>query len=235
MKTPKYEAIKQDLLAEIKAKKFFPGDKFYSESEIKEKFDVSSITAVKALNELTAAGYIYRIQGKGSFVSKSKIQKLVKFTDIELNRFEDANVQIFSATKESSSGILKKLGLPEDGYYYRFIRVRSYDEEPFILHYSYINPQVLNEPLGPLEDYRSIYDRVHKDYGVDLFSMRSVQTDQIIFPPNKEVRDYLLLNSNEPAIVQEKYTYLPDGSIAEYNKSYKHWRYYKIKIETDSE
>lgn len=63
---PKYEQIKQDLLREIKNHTFIPGDKFYSEADIKRKYAVSSITAVKALNELTSAGYLYRIQGKGA-------------------------------------------------------------------------------------------------------------------------------------------------------------------------
>ena len=53
---PKYEQIKQDLLREIKNHTFIPGDKFYSEADIKRKYAVSSITAVKALNELTSAG-----------------------------------------------------------------------------------------------------------------------------------------------------------------------------------
>ncbi|MFR2551491.1 MAG: hypothetical protein ACLS8D_06410 [Clostridioides difficile] len=46
---PKYEQIKQDLLREIKNHTFIPGDKFYSEADIKRKYAVSSITAVKAL------------------------------------------------------------------------------------------------------------------------------------------------------------------------------------------
>ena len=68
---PKYEQIKQDLLEEIKNHHFIPGDKFYSEADIKRKYSVSSITAVKALNELTAAGYLYRIQGKGTTLTFS--------------------------------------------------------------------------------------------------------------------------------------------------------------------
>ena len=40
---PKYEQIKQDLLREIKNHTFIPGDKFYSEADIKRKYAVSSI------------------------------------------------------------------------------------------------------------------------------------------------------------------------------------------------
>ena len=80
---PKYEQIKQDLLSEIKNHKFIPGDKFYSEADIKRKYEVSSITAVKALNQLTSAGYLYRKFPKmlNSQISNCilKITKLSKF------------------------------------------------------------------------------------------------------------------------------------------------------------
>lgn len=72
---PKYEQIKQDLLREIKNHTFIPGDKFYSEADIKRKYAVSSITAVKALNELTSAGYLYRIQGKGPLFRNQSFSK----------------------------------------------------------------------------------------------------------------------------------------------------------------
>ena len=73
---PKYEQIKQDLLREIKNHAFIPGDKFYSEADIKRKYAVSSITAVKALNELTSAGYLYRIQEKGPLFRNQKFLKM---------------------------------------------------------------------------------------------------------------------------------------------------------------
>lgn len=106
---PKYEQIKQDLLREIKNHTFIPGDKFYSEADIKRKYAVSSITAVKALNELTSAGYLYRIQGKGTFVSKSKVSQNVKFSDIELHSLDSEKVKVLSIEEENQAEILKEL------------------------------------------------------------------------------------------------------------------------------
>ena len=45
-------------------------------------FNVSSITVVRALNELANDGYIIRQQGKGTFVSRARKHKLVEFSDV---------------------------------------------------------------------------------------------------------------------------------------------------------
>ncbi len=71
VKVPKYLTIKQDIINIIKSNSLSEDDKIFSESEITKIYNVSSITAKKALNELAAEGHIYRIRGKGSFVSNS--------------------------------------------------------------------------------------------------------------------------------------------------------------------
>ncbi|HAP8818420.1 TPA: GntR family transcriptional regulator, partial [Enterococcus faecium] len=67
---PKYLEIKQNLKQQIVTGQFHNGDRFYSESEIIKKYNVSSITAIRALKELVAEGYIVRYQGIGTFVSR---------------------------------------------------------------------------------------------------------------------------------------------------------------------
>jgi len=63
-----YEQIKFDIIDKIKSEFYKDNDKIPSENEIKKLYSVSRITASKALTELSLDGYIYRIQGKGSYV-----------------------------------------------------------------------------------------------------------------------------------------------------------------------
>ena len=65
---PKYLVVKQELLSAIKAGKYPPSSMIPSENQISKLFQVSVITARKALQELVNAGVVYRIKGKGSFV-----------------------------------------------------------------------------------------------------------------------------------------------------------------------
>lgn len=233
---PKYEQIKQDLLSQIKQHQFVPGDKFYSESDIKKKYDVSSITAVKALNQLTNAGYLYRIQGKGTFVSKSKVAQNVKFSDIENHPFNTENVQVISVTEENDPEILKELGLLKTDSYYKIVRVRSVDDTPFLVHMTHLPKKMMKEPISKdLTLYDSIYDRIRIDFGIDLYTLSSLETNEIIFPDNAELLNLLHLSFREPAVKQIKYSYLPDKSVAEYIISYKHWKFFKTKIEVEAE
>ncbi len=66
-----YERIQNDLIEKINSGFFIAGDKLPSENELCKIYNVSRITATKALTELSLNGYIYRIQGKGSYVSNS--------------------------------------------------------------------------------------------------------------------------------------------------------------------
>lgn len=233
---PKYERIKQELLAELKARKFRPGDRFYSESDIKCNFGVSSITAVKVLNELTSAGYLYRIQGKGTYVSKSKVSQNVKFTDLELYSQEHEHVKVISVTEEHNPAIQKELKLKKEDTYYKFVRVRYFDDIPFLTQTTYLSKSLVKTPISPdLSIYSSIYKRVQKDFSIDLSSMASLETNEVAFPDSPEVLKQLNLSFREPAVKQIKHTYLPDKSVAEYIVSYKHWKYYKIKIETEGQ
>ena len=86
MAIPKYQHIKDELKQQIISGKFENGDKFYTEAELIKIYDVSSITVVRALNDLAADGYIVRQQGKGTFVSRARKHKLVNFQMLKLSQ-----------------------------------------------------------------------------------------------------------------------------------------------------
>ncbi|MFC5648643.1 GntR family transcriptional regulator [Paenibacillus solisilvae] len=64
-----YEQIKHHLLAEIELEHWKPHDKLPSENELTKQFSVSRITVKKAMSDLVEQGIIYRVQGKGTYVS----------------------------------------------------------------------------------------------------------------------------------------------------------------------
>jgi len=68
---PKYCQIRQFIVEEeIEKKRLKAGDGIPSENELSRKFNVSKNTVVKALNDLVKDGVLYRVQGKGTFVSQ---------------------------------------------------------------------------------------------------------------------------------------------------------------------
>lgn len=68
MKQPLYKIIYGDLQQLIESGKLAPESQVPTEMELSEKYQVSRITSKRALTELENEGYIYREQGRGSFV-----------------------------------------------------------------------------------------------------------------------------------------------------------------------
>lgn len=69
---PRYAAIKQSISDAVRDGSLKPGDRVPSEAELVEKFDVSRMTANRALRELQSAGVIVRRAGSGSFIAEPK-------------------------------------------------------------------------------------------------------------------------------------------------------------------
>ena len=68
--SPMYRQIKKALLEAIGRHEYEPGQPFITQREVCERFDVSTTTAVRALNELVAEGVLVRQRGRGTFVAE---------------------------------------------------------------------------------------------------------------------------------------------------------------------
>jgi len=81
MPVPRYYQIFHQLEKSIQENTYAPGDKLPSEKELQLTFDVSRITARRALEEMERNGFVTRRQGKGTYVAKQpEGPKLAKFT-----------------------------------------------------------------------------------------------------------------------------------------------------------
>src|SRR3712207_6188271 len=67
--SPLYRHVKQELLAAIARGEYVADQPFITQREVCERFDVSTTTAVRALNELVAEGELVRRRGLGTFVA----------------------------------------------------------------------------------------------------------------------------------------------------------------------
>ena len=92
---------------------------------------LSSITVVRALNDLASDGYIVRQQGKGTFVSRARKHKLVEFSDVETFPIQKATVKVLSIKRGNALNILDKLGLAPTQFYYKIDRTRHIGEDTY--------------------------------------------------------------------------------------------------------
>ena len=68
MASPRYQRIKDHIIAQIEDGLLVSHDRVPSENELAQQFEVSRMTARKALEALLATNVVTRIRGKGTFV-----------------------------------------------------------------------------------------------------------------------------------------------------------------------
>jgi GntR family transcriptional regulator of arabinose operon len=66
---PKYEQVKRSLVKEIQTGRWSPGSPFPSETQLLQRYKVSRPTLIRSLQEMVREGYLYREQGRGTFVA----------------------------------------------------------------------------------------------------------------------------------------------------------------------
>lgn len=66
-----YSVIVDHLLDAIRSADLRPGDQIPTEQALARTFSVSRITTNRAVKELEQMGYVYRVQGKGTFVTEA--------------------------------------------------------------------------------------------------------------------------------------------------------------------
>lgn len=141
LKEPLYLQLAKELRVEIQKGNLEEGDRFYAEREICRKFDVSRITANKAISILITEGYLEHRKGKGTFIKSSEslcnMSELMSFTKMSELMGREVSTQIFEFRKthigefpETVANHLK-VGKDEDVFFVK--RVRLLEGKPVLL------------------------------------------------------------------------------------------------------
>jgi GntR family transcriptional regulator of arabinose operon len=72
---PKYLQLKQEILSWFHTGRLKPNDQMPSENEIADQFQMSRQTVRQTFGELEQEGWLFRVQGKGTFVSNPQEKK----------------------------------------------------------------------------------------------------------------------------------------------------------------
>ncbi|MDD7584321.1 MULTISPECIES: GntR family transcriptional regulator [Atopobiaceae] len=238
MGTPKYYQIENLLRDEIEGGSFEPGDRFYSNAELIERFGVSSITVIRAVGDLVSEGLLVRQQGKGTFVShsRSRRRRPVLMSEIEVYSGQDEGERTTVLSLERVSGpardegVVSTLGLDEGGGYCVIERVRSFRGVPFQFQTSYIPARFIRQDVEP-SYYASIYRRFREDFGIRLSREASQEFVRVCLDVPERVRSCLGIEPGTPCVHKNHTTTLPSGEVAEYIEMYKRWDYFEMMIE----
>jgi len=144
MGSPVYQQIGQGLRERLIA--LHPGDKFLTEREISEQYNVSRTTANKAVSSLVAEGLLEYKKGIGTFVMKQPLsvdlRSLVSFTEKARSIHKKPSTKVLEfrtgAAGKLSRDICLRLQRSSKDTLYFIKRLRLADHIPVILEKRYI-------------------------------------------------------------------------------------------------
>ncbi|MBY4797429.1 GntR family transcriptional regulator [Collinsella sp. AGMB00827] len=231
MGVPKYQIIRNELEAEILSGDFKPGDRFYSERDLIERFNVSSITVIRAIRDLADMGYVVRRQGLGTFITRARKRQRVEFSDIEVfsSHAQDETVEVIRFERGTDPEVAKIMKLRAGESYWTIERVRAVEGEPFLVSESHIPERFIDPDADPTR-YQSIYGFIREAFGIALYDEASYEVDTIEMPIPERIARLMACDMNTPCVRQEKTTTLDDGTVIEHVIGYKRWDFYKIEL-----
>lgn len=191
-----------------------------TEVDISNHFGISRPTVRQAINALVVEGYLYRIKGRGTFISKPKInQEFLKA--LESYNAEMRKKGLVPSTKvlglevvECDDRIAEALKLESGGKVIKLSRIRYANEEPIVFVVTYLPydrcPDLMNRNL----EAESIYGILENEY--KLIIDRVVRSLESILAGSFEA-ELLHIEKGAPIQYFESITYLTDGTPIEYS------------------
>lgn len=221
---PLYCQLKQIILRKIETGEYPENSKIPSELELCQEYGISRPTVRQAIAELTNNGYLYKVRGKGTFVSEMKkgidIKDYSGFTSSILESQNPENRTIISTSTINDSDYEKLRGIfsipaAQAGKvnFAEIIHQTKNGGDMYSINISYI----------PLNIFPNIIESVLKSEPSHVILMgkypliptRSKSILEMIYS-SKEDTHFLQMQEGQPLIKIENILYAKNGQTVEY-------------------
>ena len=166
----KVEEIREILYKSLMEKEFKPGEPIPSENELSKSFNVGRYTVREAITSLVTEGYLYRVQGKGTIVTKA----------VERNEFGVIFFNIYDPNDPYFEGIIQ--GIEEEA--------KSKD---YHLHLYTTRGKSITEEEGLLKNL------ILSKRLLGLFILSPIRSKDLVFFKKKRI-PFVIINNEYPDI-----------------------------------
>ena len=218
----KYALIKNDIVQAIKTKQLNTDDKILSEAKLCKKYNVSRITVTRAINELVAEDYLYRIQGKGTFVKGKQLSEGVSQLSSFTKRMKEKKLKLETRVLETTSVTMPVkmanfFNLPSDKNVILLKRLRIVDGKLLCLSIAYLMPEIFYWTTLEDMEHESLYDLLENKYDFKLGN--ATQEFEVGYLNEKNAK-FLEISSQDPCLKLSLYSTLSDGRPAPFEETY---------------
>jgi len=228
---PRYLQIKLDIIEDIKNKNYLPETMIPPESYFKNYYKVSTITVRKAFADLIKEGYLYAIQGKGTYVAKPQFTReltMLSFTEEMKTKGFNLITKVHDVTLGENKLAATQLHLPEDHKLVQVGRIRYIDTKPIAYQKSYFDAALLQDrDLDELRHIESLYAYL-ENLGIKAGAAKEVYSVQKINDP--EVAILLKKSIDYACFFVQRLSFDQNQHLFEYAESYLDGSFYKVEV-----
>lgn len=170
---PLYQQLAHSIKKAVDEQKLKENDKIPAENEFCKIYDLSRTTVRQALDILEKDGYIYKLKGKGSYVSTPKIYQnrssFSKFYDDirSLGKIPVSKI-ISLKVKVANAYIKEKMQLEENDLICQIKWVRYGNNEPLIYETINLNYKLVDGIETKELTEKKLYDILTEEYGIKM-------------------------------------------------------------------
>jgi GntR family transcriptional regulator len=200
---PLYSQMEDLIRENLTTRKWAPGSPIASENELSREYGISRVTVRNVITKLVQQGLLFRIPGKGTYVTENKIvAKSLSYAGIreqlEQMGYKVSTKLLSANRKKGSKEMCDRFGIAQNSSFYVIKRLRYVEGEPFSVHTSYI-PAVLCDGLDKLDLVREqLCTVLSKEYG--LIRSRTQETLESV-PASKEISALLGISEGHPLLL----------------------------------
>ncbi len=231
---PLYFQLKRIIKEKIEFDELVPGDLIPTEKELAETYRISRPTVRQAIMELVNEGLLYREKGKGTFVSKPKInygiiQKFITSYDDLINKgYQPKTKVLVKEIQFAKKPLAKKLGVKAGDKIIYLTRIRYIEGKPIVIlinniPYKYC-PGLINEDLT----HKSLYKTLSDKYNLSRYKA-NVTLEPIV--ASEFYAKLLQIDLAAPIHLMKSITHTKDHRIMDYFESYFRGDIGKMSIE----
>jgi GntR family transcriptional regulator len=219
---PLYAQIKETLRERILDGTYPPHGQMPSEHELCAMFGVSRITVRQALGDLQKEGLVFRLHGRGTFVSKPKafqnVTSLQGFAEAMSSMgYEIINQLRSFRTVEADRHLAQRLAVPEGAPLVEIHRVRLLNREPISLELTWV-PEAIGKRLANADlAARDIFLILENDCAISL-GHADVAIDAVL--ADDEIVAALHVEAGSPVLRIERLTHDATGHPVDYEYLY---------------
>jgi GntR family transcriptional regulator len=216
-----HSRVKEAIIKLIKSGEYKPNTKLPTEAEFCKKYGVSRTTVRTALQQLSLEGYVYRKQGRGTFVSQNKIKQFLtstveNFSEQLTMQGKYPSIKVLSLEViQASSFLASVFEINQEDPVNKLERIRYANDEPLQYEVAFL-PWRKTPGLNKQACEKSLYKVLESQFQLKI--KKTVEHLEL-FIADKQISEKLNISIGSPCFSLETYTYLEDGSAIEYSKT----------------